>query len=305
MDNILTNKIKNNLNKEGLKKVPFFLAIHFSRIVFKFFEKYFKLHITPAHFYSPIPTTYELGPEVFDKIYDCTGIDWNMSGQQANLEEFHAKYYNEYKPTVNIARFSQVDSFILYSFIRERKPAKMIEIGSGESTKVSLAALEMNKKEGSTCEFYAIEPYPEKFLRDIHSSDVTLISKKLQEVDIDLLTSADLLFIDSSHVSKVGSDVNYEILEIIPKLKVGALIHWHDIMIPTNYWKRWIDNGNMFWNESYMVHSFMLFNKSFRVVWASRYLQIKYPDELRKCFSYFSPEDDNQQITSFWIERVL
>ena len=302
--NKLIKKIKNNLTKEGLKKVPFFLTIHFSRIVFKFFEKYFSLHITPAHFYSPIPTTHELGPDVYDKIFDCTGIDWNLSGQQANLEEFHAKYYNEYKPAVNIARFSQVDSFILYSFIRERKPARMIEIGSGESTKVSLAALDMNKKEGSTCEFYAIEPYPEKFLRDIQSPEFTLISKKLQEVDIDLLTSADLLFIDSSHVSKIGSDVNYEILEILPRLKAGALIHWHDIVIPTNYWKRWIDSGNQFWNESYMVHSFMLFNNCFRVVWASRYMQINHSDKLRKYFSYFRPEDDNQQITSFWIKRV-
>ena len=302
--NKLIKKIKNNLTKEGLKKVPFFLTIHFSQIVFKFFEKYFSLHITPAHFYSPIPTTHELGPDVYDKIFDCTGIDWNLSGQQANLEEFHAKYYNEYKPAVNIARFSQVDSFILYSFIRERKPARMIEIGSGESTKVSLAALDMNKKEGSTCEFYAIEPYPEKFLRDIQSPEFTLISKKLQEVDIDLLTSADLLFIDSSHVSKIGSDVNYEILEILPRLKAGALIHWHDIVIPTNYWKRWIDSGNQFWNESYMVHSFMLFNNCFRVVWASRYMQINHSDKLRKYFSYFRPEDDNQQITSFWIKRV-
>ena len=303
--NRLINKIKNNLNKKGLKKIPSFLAIHFSRIVFKFFEKYFKLHITPVHFYSPIPTTYELDAAIFDKVFDCTGIDWNLDRQLTCLEEFHSKYINEYTPTFNIDRLSQVDSFILYSMIRSKKPEIMIEIGSGESTKVSLAALEVNRKEGNAHEFHAIEPYPEKFIRDVQDPNFTLISKKLQEVEIGFLSSADLLFIDSSHVSKIGSDVNYEILEIIPKLKVGALIHFHDIMIPTNYWKRWIDNGNMFWNESYMVHSFMLFNNCYRVVWASRYLQINHPDELRKRFSYFSPEDDNKQITSFWIERVL
>ncbi len=131
-----------------------------------------------------------------------------------------------------------------------------------------------------------------------------MIGRNLQEINIDLLKSADLLFIDSSHVSKIGSDVNYEILEIIPKLKVGAVVHWHDIMIPTNYWKRWIVDGNKFWNESYMVHAFMLFNSSYRLIWSSRYMQINRADELIRRFSYFNPEDDNQQITSFWIEKI-
>ncbi len=301
----VTEKIKNNLNKDGLNKIPRFLATAFAQKTFKFFEKYLRLHITPVHFYSPIPTTYELDDKVFSKIFDCTGIDWNVNQQIANLELFHSKYNNDYKPSVNIDRFSQIDSFILYSLIRERKPKIMIEIGSGESTKVSLASLEMNEKNGAHCMFYAIEPYPDNFLRGLNRSNFKLISNNLQEVDIELLGSADLLFIDSSHVSKIGSDVNFEILEIIPKLKVGAIIHWHDIMIPTNYWKRWIDNGNMFWNESYMVHSFMLFNNSYRVIWASRYMQINHPDELKRRFSYFNPEDENQQITSLWIERIL
>ena len=300
----IVNKIKNNLTKEGLSKIPRFLATIFAQKTFKFFEKYFGLHVTPVHFYSPIPTTYELDDKIFTKIFDCTGIAWNIKEQVATLEQFHSKYYNEYKPDANVDRFSQVDSFMLYSIIREKKPAIMIEIGSGESTKVSLASLEINEKNGAPCMFYAIEPYPDKFLRGINKTNFKLISRNLQEVDIELLCSADLLFIDSSHVSKIGSDVNYEILEVIPKLKVGAVIHWHDIMIPTNYWKRWMDNGNMFWNESYMVHSFMLFNNSYKVIWSSRYMQINHPDELKNRFSYFNPEDENQQITSFWIERI-
>jgi len=300
----IISKIRNNFNKEGLKKLPSFLSIIIARISFKFFEKYLKLHITPVHFYSPIPTTYELTDQIYNKIFECYGIDWNINEQLISLHQFHSKYYDEFKPTVNIERFSQVDSFILYSIIRERRPEIMIEIGSGESTKVSLAALDRNEKEGNKYTFYAIEPYPEKFLKDINDHNFNLISRKIQDVNIDLLTSADLLFIDSSHVSKIGSDVNYEILEIIPKLKIGAIVHWHDIMIPTNYWKRWIEDGNKFWNESYMVHSFMLFNNSFRIIWSSRYMQINKPDELETQLSYFNPDDDNQQISSFWIERI-
>ena len=76
-------------------------------------------------------------------------------------------------------------------------------------------------------------------------------------MDIKILSQADILFIDSSHVAKIGSDVNSEILSIVPRLKVGALVHWHDIMIPVDYPKAWIESGSMFWNESYMVHSFL------------------------------------------------
>ena len=116
-----------------------------------------------------------------------------------------------------------------------------------------------------------------------------------------MLATADLLFIDSSHVSKIDSDVSYEILEIIPKLKIGSLIHWHDIVIPTNSWKEWIDNGNMFWNESYMVHAFMLFNSSFKTIWTPRYMQFNHYKEMEQIFSYL---EKNHHLTSFWIERV-
>lgn len=131
-----------------------------------------------------------------------------------------------------------------------------------------------------------------------------MIEKKVQDVELKYFAEVDILFIDSSHVAKIGSDVNYEILQIVPQLKVGAVIHWHDIMIPSDYPRKWIESGAMFWNESYMVHAFMLNNNCFRIIWASKYMQIHYPDNLRDTFYYFTPNDPNQQLSSFWIERV-
>jgi len=177
----------------------------------------------------------------------------------------------------------------------------MIEIGAGDTTKISLQALRMNKNEGNSYKFYSVEPYPKGELREIQDEDFELIDRKLQEVAIDLLSTADLLFIDSSHVNKINSDVNYEILKIIPKLKVGSLVHWHDIVIPTDYWKEWIDDGNMFWNESYIVHSFMLFNESFKTIWAARYMQLNYFNEMQQIFPYLQ---SNHHLMSFWIERI-
>jgi len=185
--------------------------------------------------------------------------------------------------------------------IREKKPKVMVEVGAGDTTKISLNALGMNEREGTPYKFYSIEPYPREDILALNNSNFELIRRKLQAVSIDLLSSADLLLIDSSHVSKINSDVNYEILEIIPKLQVDSIVHWHDIVMPTNYWKEWINDGNMFWNESYMVHAFMLFNESFKIIWASRYMQLNHFAKLRDHFPYLN---NNHHLMSFWIQRV-
>jgi len=292
----IVGEILRNLNKDGLVRLIHFLA----KRSFRFWEKYFSLHIIPAHFFSPIPVTYELDSSVFEKIYDCNGIDWNLAEQLEYLHKLFPKYHVEYTPSTNTG-LSLVDAFALYAMIRERKPEIMIEIGAGNSTKVSLQALQMNTKEGNSHKFYSIEPYPGDDIKGIEDEDFELIHRKIQDVEIDLLSTADLLFIDSTHVSKIDSDVNYEILEIVPTLKVGSLVHWHDIVIPTNYWKEWIEDGNQFFNESYMVHSFMLFNESFKTIWAARYMKLNYCKEMQQVFPYLQ---SNHHLMSFWIERT-
>lgn len=270
---------------------------------FRLAEKHLNVHITPVHFYSPIPNVSELKPDIFTKVNDCVGLELDIKNQLSYMNLIFPKYLKEYFPPVN-GGLSQVDAFVLYAMIRNKKPKVLIEIGSGESTKISLSALGRNADEGVVCHFTAIEPYPKIFLKKILSKNFNLIVGKVQDVDIEFLSQADILFIDSSHVAKIGSDVNYEILDIVPRLKVGALVHWHDIMIPIDYPKGWIDSGNMFWNESYMVHAFLLHNKCFRIIWASKYIQINYPDQLRNTFAYFNPGNPDQQLSSFWIERV-
>lgn len=269
--------------------------------LFLFFERYLHLHVTPVHYYSPIPTLHQLDPRIFDKVYDDTGLKWNVSGQLTYLNDIFPKYLSEYTPSPNTG-LSLVDSFTLYAMIREKKPKVMIEVGSGETTKISLQAIEMNDREGFECRFYAIEPYPHNYLVNLQRKNFELICKELQSVEIDFLRTADLLFIDSSHVSKIGSDVNYEILEIVPQLKKGAVIHWHDIMMPTDYWKDWTYSATKFWNESYLLHAFMLFNEAYEIVWASRYMQLHHGPLLKKHFPYFDPE--RHRCTSFWIKKV-
>jgi len=273
------------------------------RAVFRFIEKYLRLHVTPVHYNSPIPDTGDLPAEIYTRANDCVGLDLQVDYQIQCLENTFAKYVREYVPPQN-SGLSRVDALILFAMIRTRRPRTYVEVGCGESTKIALSALDRNRAEGVPFNFLAIEPYPRPDLRAIARSDFKLIERKVQEVELALLTEADILFIDSSHVSRIGSDVNHEILTIVPRLKVGALVHWHDIMIPGEYPKAWIDSGGKFWNESYMLHAFMFNNQCFRVIWAARYLQTNFAAKLSETFPYFKREDPEEQLSSFWIERV-
>jgi hypothetical protein len=195
-----------------------------------------------------------------------------------------------------------VDAFILYAMVRHKKPRVLIEAGAGASTFISLKAFLRNRAEsGEDLRFYSVEPHPWDEVKAISAPGFELIPKRFQDVTLDLAGAADLLFIDSSHVSRMDSDVNYQILEVLPRLKAGAMIHWHDIPCPEDYSKNHIDNGNMFWNESYMVHAFLLYNSAFRIQWASRYMRLNFFDTLQRLFPYLN---SGHRLSSLWIQRV-
>ncbi|WP_127717844.1 class I SAM-dependent methyltransferase [Halobacteriovorax sp. HLS] len=271
------------------------------RKMFYFNEKYLKTHIMPVHYYSPVPDSSEIIAEDFSKKYSCKGIDWRDDKQVGNLENIFEKYKAEYTPSEN-GGLSIMDAYVLYAFVRENKPRVMIEIGAGDTTLISLKALKKNREEGFDFTFHSIEPFPRNEILDkAEDKDFHLHVEKVQDVPVHFFSDCDFLFIDSSHVCKIGSDVNYELLEIVPSLKVGALIHWHDIFFPAEYWKEWVQGAMYFWNESYFLQSFMSFNDSFKIEWASRYMQLTYEDKLKRTFPYYIPE---HRVSSFWARRV-
>ncbi len=130
--------------------------------------------------------------------------------------------------------------------------------------------------------------------------DFELIVDDVQNVPLSTFQQADLVFIDSTHVAKIGSDVNYEIFEILPVLRAGTLIHWHDIPLPMDYWRDWIQSGSQFWNESYLVHAFLMYNTKFPIVWASHFMRLNHINALKKAAPYFQ---DRHRISSFWVQK--
>jgi len=256
--------------------------------------------VVAANYNSPIPQSSELGDDLFSSKSDCVGIDWNIPMQEKYLAQVFPKYFSEVKLYEN-PWLSPIDGSILYAMIRHHKPKKMVEIGSGYSTGIAASAMLKNEPCESKREFVAIDPNPRSTLLIETPGLSKIIQKPVQEIDLEEIIDCDLLFIDSSHIVKMGGDVNYEILEIVPRLKPGAIVHWHDILLPGEYWKEWVTRDHNFWTEQYLLQSFLQFNQEFEIIWASRYMSLNRTDAIQFAFPSFTP--DESRISSFWIRR--
>jgi len=183
------------------------------------------------------------------------------------------------------------------------RPERVIEIGSGFSTLCAATAVRKNLDDGFSTELIAIEPFPAEILRAGVPGVSQLITSKVQDVSLaffSTLKAGDILFIDTTHVVKMGGDVNYIYLDILPRFPVGVYVHIHDIALPMEYPRRWINAGH-FWTEQYLLQAFLAFNNAFEVVWAGSYLHFYHSDLLKKFCSVY---DGTDWPGSFWIRRV-
>jgi predicted O-methyltransferase YrrM len=284
---------------------------------FPFFEQR-GYHITPNHFYQPIPDTGSLPAALWEKPSELVGVELREAEQLALLERFAGKYRAEYEalprgPTsvphafyLRNDAFGSVDAEILYCMVREYAPRRLFEIGSGFSTRLSAQACRVNAERlGVECELVAFEPYPSEVLRAGFPGLTRLEPVKAQDIpltEFSRLEANDILFIDSSHVLKVGSDVQVEILEILPRLKPGVVVHFHDIFLPAEYPKPWILEHRRFWTEQYALQAFLTFNDRFEVLWGGSFMHLKHAGRLREAFTSY--QESASWPGSFWIRRV-
>lgn len=229
------------------------------------------LHILPVHYYSPIPAQADFARK--RRASNLAGVDLDILGatERVNsLLETHydalAKFFNNPTPyDPNNQGFNPLDAAILFALISEIRPKRIVEIGSGMSTTVMSAALKnVNSATSLTC----IEPFLPDYLKGKQDFITQVIERPLQEVDLEIfksLDAGDMLFIDSTHVVRFDSDVLYEILEILPILKPGVIVHVHDIFLPDDYPESWLKKYRFFWTEQYMLLAFLSMNPNFRI----------------------------------------
>jgi Methyltransferase domain len=296
------------------------IILHVGKKLFPVFER-LGIHITKNHFYSPIPDTRALNDLLWQKHSELIGIDLKVKDQLNLLSIFESKFKDEYSILplnhnkslkqheyyIYNGLFESIDGEILYCMIRHFKPKMVYEIGSGNSTYLAAQAILKNKEEDVQyeCELMAIEPYPNPTLKTGFPGLSRLLPVKIQNApfsEFQKLGRNDILFIDSSHVLKIDSDVQYEYLEILPRLNDGVLVHAHDIFLPAEYPKEWVLKNLKFYNEQYLFQAFLTFNNAYEVLWASHYMHLKYPERLKSAFPSYNI-DKHIPPGSFWVRR--
>jgi hypothetical protein len=269
-------------------------------------------HVTPVHFYQPIPETQSLPKTLWNRPSKLVGVHMNDAMQLDLLRDRFPKFRDEYegfptKPTgepgrfyLNNHLFEDIDALVAYCMVRHFKPRLIIEVGSGFSSLLLGEAATRNKHSALVC----IEPFPREFLREGFPGLQSLMEKQIQDIDLDFfsqLQSDDILFIDSSHTIKIGGDVNYLFLEVLPRLKPGVIVHVHDIFLPFDYRRDWVMKEFRFWTEQYLLQAFLIFNSEFEVLMANGYLNHYHRAQLKATFPSLSSWGGG----SFWMRRKL
>lgn len=291
------------------------------------------ISVVPSHFYFPVPSLKSFQGKDWNARRRCAGLDFRLEEQIERLEKEVLPFADEWEFAeqgnghphrfhFNNGYFERIDAEVAYSFARNCKPRRIIEVGSGNSTLVLATALRRNTAEGYAGELISIDPEPAWFLKEGVPGLTQLIEGPVQQVPLDVfrtLRANDILFIDSSHVVSMDSDVLYECLRILPELAPGVLVHFHDIFTPLDYPEKFVMTNLCFWGEQYLLEAFLAFNSAFRVVWSASAMQQFHPEVLRQAFpgwegsftrmpeelKVFAPTLDGQNVwpCSFWIAR--
>ncbi len=271
----------------------------------------------PGHFYSPIVDPEELceREETVWAERPVRGIEFDEAATDRILTEWFPRHIDAYdypehedrsRPHRFYSRnsqFSWLDARLLFVILRELRPRRMIEVGSGFS---SLLSADVNHRflDGSM-EFTCIEPYPREFLKSGISGLTRLVVSRVELLDVGefgALESGDVLFIDSSHVSKTGSDLNFLAFEVLPRLAPGVLIHFHDIFLPSEYPREWVIEENRSWNEQYLVRALLMYSTAFRILFGSHHAFLTRPREVAAALG----RSDGSPLSggSLWLRRL-
>jgi hypothetical protein len=242
----------------------------------------------PGLYHSPIPSVSEIKAQrerIFAIPKELPAIDLNVADQFAlgkQIAPFVAacpfpqtqtppwRYYGDNN------WFPWGDAVVLHALMRHFRPARVVEVGSGYSSAVILDTIEHDLSGQGSCTF--IDPYPERLrslLRPEDQERCQVIASPVETVGLDPyreLSAGDILVIDSSHVSKVGSDVNWLFFEVLPRLSAGVLVHVHDVRFPFEYPENLLEQG-LADNEAYMLRAFLMYNNQFKIIFWNNFLR--------------------------------
>jgi predicted O-methyltransferase YrrM len=263
------------------------------------------------HYYEPFIEPDRI-PRALDAERELPGVNWSIEHQLAQLEDLRYEHElpdlqaprkNPLEFRLNNGSFESGDAEYLYQIVRAKKPRRVFEIGSGNSTLMVRRSIARNSEEESnySCKHVCIEPFEAPWL---DQSGVVVLRQRVEDVDRALfreLRENDLLFIDSSHVIRPQGDVLFEYLEILPSLHPGVIVHIHDIFSPRDYPREWVIDRLRLWNEQYLLEAFLSQNDSWRVIGALNLLHHSHFDSLKRVCPYLSPD---REPGSLYIQKI-
>lgn len=271
----------------------------------------------PGHFYSPIvdPDRVDRG-RVWPERPEVLGIDFNDAGHLAILGSEFPRFMPQfdYPATLEVTpalssffcqnpQFTMLDAPALFVLLQAWKPARIVEVGSGFS---SLLMADVNRRFlAGGVDISCIDPYPPAFLRQPIDGIARVVERGAQELPLAYFTelrAGDLLFIDSSHVAKTDSDVNFLFFEVFPRLAPGVLIHLHDIFLPHDYPPAWVLDENRSWNEQYLLRALLMYSRGFEVLFGCSYAFWRFPALVITALS--NPDGAGYGGGSFWLRRL-
>ncbi|MGW4133429.1 class I SAM-dependent methyltransferase [Amycolatopsis japonica] len=278
------------------------------------FEDRYRTWVPPGHFYSPFPAKEEIDrraaalfdvdarPEAVDlREADQIALFGKLADLAADLP-FTAEPNERHRYFFDNPEYSWADAITLHTMLRHLRPRRVIEVGSGYSTAMTLDTIEGWLDD---TELTCVEPNPqllESLLRPGDGERVRILGKPVQDVPVETfqaLEAGDVLFIDSTHVVKAGSDVNYLFFEVLPRLPDGVWIHLHDVFFPFEYPMTWLTEGRA-WQEDYLLRAFLMYNDRFEICWFQQYMWIHH----RRLLEERIPMMANNPGGNIWLRKV-
>lgn len=275
----------------------------------------------PVHFYSPVPDIADLKRRgVYATKSNLAGIRWDPAAQAELLLQLGRRFGQEcdfppHQTNDPHAFYTENNCFsfgcaaALHCVLRFARPSRVIEVGSGFSSKVINSALALNRG-GSCgeCDYSIVDPYPDAEKLERLNGLTRLMRQPVETLAasfFDDLSEGDVLFIDSGHVVKTGGDVNFLILDVLPRLQSGVFVHFHDIPMPWEYGEVYHTNPSfrVFWTESYLLQAFLACNDSFEVLFSMPAATQAQPELLSRSFAHYDPSLHRLDSGSIWIRR--
>jgi hypothetical protein len=237
------------------------------------------------HFYSPLP--HDTPPEAWRRRSPMAGIDFDLDAQLAWFEETCRAAAGWTPPPSTM--YGVVDATVLYGVMRSLNPNRVVELGSGVSSNVIVAARERPH------DIY--DPVAnDRTDLNVHRVSASNVPQEVFEE----LEAGDVLFVDTTHTVKVGGDVNRIILDALPALAPGVVVHVHDIFLPYEYPEHWWTDFRRLWTEQYLLQAFLIGNTDWEVLCSCHAMIRDFPDRVAGVVPGFTPPGS---AGAFWMRR--